>query len=56
MESSGSEAVIGLKMAGTVELMSGGLAHVLNAAQVHIDEVGNVRVHVDRFELKPIGG
>jgi hypothetical protein len=49
-------AVVGLKIQGIVELTSGGRAHVLNTAQVHVEEDGTVRVHVDRFRIKPIGG
>jgi hypothetical protein len=49
-------AVIGLKIQGIVELTSGGRAHVLNTAQIHVHEDGTVRVHVDRFVIKPIGG
>jgi len=52
----GVPAVVGLKIQGIVELTSGGRAHVLNTAQVHVDKDGTVRVHVDRFVIKPIGG
>ena len=41
---------------GIVELTSGGRAHVLGNANFNFDETGNLTVHVDRFEVKPIGG
>jgi hypothetical protein len=47
--------VVGLKIQGIVELTSGGRAHVLNTAQVHVEEDGTVRVHQDRLVVKPIG-
>jgi hypothetical protein len=48
--------LIGFHAAGTVELTSGGLAHLVVAFQQHIDADGTMRVHTERFELKPIGG
>jgi hypothetical protein len=48
--------VVGLKIQGIVELTSGGRAHVLNTAQVHVEEDGTVTVHQDRLVVKPIGG
>jgi hypothetical protein len=48
--------VVGFKIQGIVELTSGGRARVLNTAQIHVEEDGTVRIHVDRFEVKPIGG
>jgi hypothetical protein len=48
--------LIGIHVTGRVELMSGGLAHLLIIAKYHIYQDGSFRVHVDRFELKPIGG
>jgi hypothetical protein len=47
--------LIGIHVTGTVELTSGGLAHLLIVAKYHIEDDGSVRIHVDRFELKPIG-
>jgi hypothetical protein len=44
------------QMTGIVDLTSGGKAHVLISANFLFDNDGNLRVHVDNFELKPIGG
>jgi hypothetical protein len=51
-----TRSVVGFKIQGIVELTSGGRARVLNTAQIHVEEDGTVRIHVDRFEVKPIGG
>ncbi len=45
-----------LHVTGTLELTGGGLAHLVVVAVLHIEPDGSVRVHVDRFELKLIGG
>jgi hypothetical protein len=34
----------------------GGRAHLLLVAKFHVDADGTLRVHVDKFEVKPIGG
>jgi hypothetical protein len=44
------------QMTGIVDLTSGGKAHVLISANFLFDNDGNLTVHVDKFELKPIGG
>jgi hypothetical protein len=44
------------QMTGIVDLTSGGKAHVLTTANFFFDNGGNVHIHVDKFELKPIGG
>jgi hypothetical protein len=51
----GLPSEIGLKFQGIVELTSGGRARVLNTAEVKVDPDGTAHVHVDRFEVKPIG-
>jgi hypothetical protein len=48
--------LLGFHATGTVELTNGGLAHLLLVAKFHVDADGTVRVHVDKFEVKPIGG
>ena len=53
----GAEVRIGIHVTGRVELVNGGLARLLTVANFVINEAdGSVRVHVDKFELKPIGG
>jgi hypothetical protein len=47
--------LIGIHVTGTVELTSGGLAHLLVNAQYHFYPDGSFAAHVDRFQLKPIG-
>jgi hypothetical protein len=48
--------LIGIHVTGTMELTSGGLAHILVDAQYHVYPDGSFALHVDHFELKPIGG
>lgn len=43
------------QMTGIVDLTSGGKADVLISANVLYDNDGNPTIHVDKFELKPIG-
>jgi hypothetical protein len=40
---------------GILELAAGGRARMLGVGNVRFDEFGNVIVHEDHFELKPIG-
>lgn len=40
---------------GILELAAGGRARLLGVGNVRLDELGNVIVHEDHFELKPIG-
>jgi hypothetical protein len=54
-ESDGAPAVVGLKIQGIVELTGGGRALVLNTAQAHLEDDGTPIVHVDHFEIRPIG-
>jgi hypothetical protein len=52
-----SSTLVHVQATGKVELTSGGLAHLLVVSNVVTDPEGNIlRVHVDRFQLKPIGG
>jgi hypothetical protein len=44
-----------IQASGTVELTSGGLAHLVVKGHFHIEPDGSFRVHVDRFRLQPIG-
>jgi hypothetical protein len=52
----GTPAEVGVRIQGIVELTSGGRAQVLNTAQVHVEEDGIPRVHLDHFVIRPIGG
>jgi hypothetical protein len=53
----GPEVRITITFTGLVELADGGRARLLGAANYYInDATGELRVHVDKFELKPIGG
>ena len=40
---------------GIVELAAGGRARMLGVGNVRFDELGNLIIHEDHFELKPIG-
>ena len=40
---------------GILELTAGGRARMLGVGNVRFDESGNLIVHEDHFELKPIG-
>jgi hypothetical protein len=51
-----ASVLLGFHATGTVELTSGGRAHLLLVAKFHVDADGTLRVHVDKFEVKPIGG
>ena len=43
------------QITGMLELTSGGRAHLVSTANFVFDSEGNLTIHVDRFELKPIG-
>ena len=45
-----------VQIVGMVELTSGGTAHYVATANYVFDPAGNLTVHVDRSELKRIGG
>jgi hypothetical protein len=52
-----SSTLIHIQATGTLELTNGGLAHLVAVANLVTDPEGNLlSVHVDRFQLKPIGG
>jgi hypothetical protein len=49
-----SSTLFQIRATGTVELTSGGLAHLNVKGLFHIEPDGSLRVHVDRFKLTPI--
>jgi hypothetical protein len=51
-----SDQLFQIQATGTVELTSGGFAHLVLKGHFHIEPDGSLRVHVDRFKLQPIGG
>ena len=56
ISSRGASTLFQIQATGTVELTSGGLAHLVLKGHFHVDPDGSLRVHVDRFRLQPIGG
>jgi hypothetical protein len=53
----GSEQRIGVHVTGLVELVDGGFARILAVGNLVINtDTGAIRVIVDKFEVKPIGG
>jgi hypothetical protein len=50
-----ANVLFGIQATGTIELTSGGFAHLVVKGHFQIEPDGSLRVHVDRFKLTPIG-